>query len=518
VKHLILPLAVCLGALAAACSGNGGSSTTPPPPPLGFTNADLNGQYAFEMSGSNGNGGLIARVGSFSANGSGTITAAVEDVNSGGVGFSTVQFTGGTYSIGSDGRGTLSLTGGSLGGALGLNIALSSKTGGVAVQTDGNAVSSGSFDLQTANSFTLTAIKGTYAFDLSGQDGNGAPLAIVGEFAAVGTGALTSGTVDVNDGGGTGISGPNPIPSNSTAFVLDPNFSSSGRGTASINGQTLAFYVVDGTRLRFLEEDSVAITVGDAFLQTGTIPTQVASLNGNFAFISAGAAVLGNFGTIARAGSGAFSAGSVSTIFLDDNNAGNHHAAGPDSGGSYTIDSAGSGRGTFTFTDSSLGKFSYIFYLFSPTQALLMEISNGLIGSGSMSAQPSSVSASALAGNYVFNWSGVTIPSSGNVGFEEDFIGQYVQASSGSLTGTSDFTEPGSTSNRQIFTSVPLTGMFNASGTGRNAYQVTVSPGSGAPSSTINFAAYVAAGNTIYVVSTDSNRVTAGSVTVQGAP
>jgi hypothetical protein len=517
VKHLILPLAVCLSALMAACSGSSGSGSTPPPA-LGFTNADLSGQYAFEMSGSNGNGGIIARVGSFTANGSGTITAAVEDVNSGGVGFSTVQFTGGTYSIGSDGRGTLSLTGGSLGGALGLNIALSSKTGGVAVQTDGNAVSSGSFDLQTANSFSLTAITGAYAFDLSGQDGNGAPLAIVGEFAANGAGALTGGTIDVNDGGGTGISGPSPIPTNSTAFVLDPTFgSSNGRGTASINGQTLAFYVVDGTRLRFLEEDALAITVGDAFLQTGTIPTQVANLNGNFAFISAGAAVLGNFGTIARAGSGAFSAGAVSNIFLDDNNAGNHHAPGPDSG-TYTIDSAGSGRGTFTFTDSGLGTFSYIFYLFSSTQAVLMETSNGLIGSGSMSAQPSSVSSSALAGNYVFNWSGVTIPSAGNVGFEEDFIGQYVQASSGSLTGTSDFTEPGSTSNRQIFTNVPLTGMFNASGTGRNAYQVTVSPGSGAPSSTINFAAYVAAGNTVYLVTTDSNRVTAGSVTVQGAP
>jgi hypothetical protein len=470
------------------------------------------------MSGSDLNGRLIARVGSFTANGSGTITAAVEDVNDAGS-FSTVQFSGGTYSIGSDGRGTLSLTGGPLGGALGLNIALSSRTGGVAVQTDGNAASSGSFDLQTANSFSLTAITGQYSFDLSGQDGAGAPLAIVGQFGANGAGALTGGTIDVNDGGGAGISGPSPIPSNSTAFVLDPTFgSSSGRGMANLNGQTVAFYVVDGTRLRFLEEDTQAVTAGDAFLQTGTIPTQVANLNGNFAFISAGAAVLGNLGAIARVGSGGFSAGAISAIFLDDNNAGRHTARGPDSG-SYTIDSAGSGRGTFTFTDSSAGTFSYIFYLFSPTQALLMETSNGLIGAGSMSAQPSSISTAALAGNNVFNWSGLTIPSSGNVGFEEDFIGQYVMSSSGSLSGTADFTEPGSTSSRgPIFTGVPLSGTFSVTGTGRNAYQITVSPGNGAPSSTINFAAYVAAGNTVYVVSTDSNRVTAGSVTPQGAP
>jgi hypothetical protein len=285
----------------------------------------------------------------------------------------------------------------------------------------------------------------------------------------------------------------------------------------NINGQAVVFYMVDGTRLRFLEEDAVALTVGDAFLQTGTIPTQVASLNGGFAFISAGAAVLGNFGAIARDGSAAFSGGAVSSAFLDDNNAGHHIAIGPDSG-SYTIDPAGTGRGTFTFTDSGAGTFSYIFYLFSPTQAVLQETSNGLIGAGSMSAQPSSISTAALAGNAVFNWSGLTIPSSCNIGFEEDFIGQYALNSSGTITGTSDFTEPGSTSNRIIFTGVPLTGTFNAGVAGRNAYQATVSPGSGAPASTIHFAAYVGANNTVYLVTTDSNRVTAGSVTPQSAP
>jgi hypothetical protein len=519
VKHLILALTLGGAMIAAACGGSSGSSTPPPPPPkLGFSNASLSGQYAFEMSGEDLNGQLIARVGSFSANGSGSITAAVEDVNDGGS-FSTVQFSGGTYSIGSDGRGTLTLTGGSLGGGLGLNIALSSPNSGVAVQTDGNAASSGSFDLQTASAFSLTAISGHYAFDLSGQDSTGAPLSIVGEFAANATGGLTGGTIDVNDGSQAGPSGPNPIPSNSTAFSMDPTFGTSdGRGMASINGQTLAFYMVDGTRLRFVEEDATAITVGDAFVQTGTIPTQVANLSGNFAFISAGAAVLGNLGAIARAGSAMFNGGTLSNAFLDDNNAGNHTARGPDSG-TYTIDSAGSGRGTFTFTDSSAGTFSYIFYLFSPTQAVLLETSNGLIGAGSLSAQPSSVSTSALAGNYVFNWGGLTIPSSGNIGFEEDFIGEYALSSSGSIGGNADFAEPGSTSNRgPIFTDVPLTGTFNAGSTGRNAYKVTVSPGNGAPSTTIDFAAYVAAGNTIYVVTTDSTRVTAGAIAPQTGP
>jgi hypothetical protein len=517
VKHLIVALTLCVAMFAAACGGSGGSSTPPPTPTnAGFSNSSLSGPYAFEMSGEDLNGGLIARVGSFTANGSGTITAAVEDVNDAGS-FSTVQFTGGTYSIGSDGRGTLTLTGGALGGALGLNIALSSTNGGVAVQTDGNAASSGSFDLQTASAFSLTAISGQYSFDLSGQDSSGAPLSIAGEFAATSGGVLTGGVIDINDGSNAGPSPTAPIPA--ANFALDAMFgASNGRGTVTIDNLTVAFYMVDGTRLRFLEEDATAVSVGDAFLQTGTIPTQVANLNGGFAFVSAGAAVLGNLGAIARVGSGTFNGGALSNVSLDDNNAGTHKPFGPDTG-TYTIDSAGSGRGTFTFTDSNAGTFSYIFYLYSPSQAVLLETSNGLIGAGSMSAQPSSISTSALAGNYVFNWSGLTIPSSGNIGFEEDFIGQYAMTSTGTITGTADFTEPGSTSSHgPIFTGVSLTGTFNAGGTGRNAYKVTVSPGNGAPPSTINFAAYVGAGNTIYLVTTDSNRVTAGSVTPQTAP
>lgn len=513
-KHLFLAVTTFLAVLAAACGGGGSPAPTPPPTPVGFSNSSLSGQYAFEMSGEDLSGGFIARVGSFTADGNGNITAAIEDVNDAGS-FSFVQFTGGTYSVGTDGRGTLTLTGGSLGGGLGLSITLNSTSSGVAIQVDEAATSSGSFDLQTASAFSLPSITGQYAFDLSGEDSSGAPLSVVGEFAVNGGGGLTGGTSDINDGSvSTGPSGPVAIPASS--FVMDPTFgSSSGRGTVTINGQTVAYYIVDGTRLKMVEEDSVALTVGDAFAESG-IPTAVSGLTGNFAFILSGAAVTGNFGSIARVGSAAFNGGALASVSLDDNNAGQYSKLTGDAG-SYTIDSSGDGRGTFTFTDSSFGTFSYVFYLFSTTQAVVQETSSGVIGSGSMSAQPTSISSSSLAGNYAFNWSGVTIPSSGNIGFEEDFAGQYALSSSGGISGTLDFTELGSTST-PIFTGVPLTGTFTVSGTGRNTYQTQVSPGGGAPSTTINFAAYVGAGNSIYVVTTDSTRVTAGSATMQTTP
>jgi hypothetical protein len=467
------------------------------------------------MTGTDLNGGFIARVGSFTANGSGTISTAVEDVNDNGS-FSTVQFTGGTYSIGTDGRGTIMLTGGgTLGGGLGLNVALSSTSSGFLVQTDEAATSSGTFDLQTASAFSLPNISGTYSFDLAGEDNQGAPLSLVGEFTANGGGGLTNGNIDTNDGGSSGPVGPTPL--SPSTFAMDPNFGSSdGRGTVTINGQTLAFYIVDGTRFRMLEEDTLAITVGDAFVQSGTLPTAASGVNGNFAFIVSGGAVTGNFGSIARVGSAAFNGGTLASVSLDDNNDGQYSKLTGDSG-TFTIDSAVPGRGTFTFTDNSFGTFTFVFYLYSSTQGLLIDESSGVIGTGSMSAQPSSISNSALAGSYAFNWSGVTLPSSGNVGFEEDFVGSYALSSSGGISGTTDFTELGSTST-PIFLGVPLSGTFTVSGTGRNTFQTQVSPGSGAPSTTINFAAYVASGNALYLVTTDNTRVTAGKASVQTTP
>jgi hypothetical protein len=515
VKRLILSLATGLALLAAACGGGSSTPTPVPPTPAGFSNGSLTGQYAFEMSGTDLNGAFISRVGTFTADGNGNITVAIEDVNDAGA-FSFVQFTGGTYSIGADGRGTLTLTGGgTLGGGLGLNIALSTTKTGLAVQTDGNATSSGSFDLQTASAFSLPSLTGQYAFDLAGIDTNSAPLSLVGEFAMNGAGGLTSGLIDTNDGSAAAPVGPTAL--GASSFQMDPTFgSSNGRGSGVINGQTVAFYIVDGTRFKMIEEDTLAVTVGDAFQQSGTIPTQASALTGNFAFIISAAAVTGNFGNIARVGSAGFSAGALGSVSLDDNNSGKYSKLTGDAG-TYTIDSTGSGRGTMTFTDSSFGTFTYVFYLSSPTQGVVLETSTGVVGAGSMSAQPSSVATASLAGNYVFNWSGVTIPSSGNIGFEEDFVGEYALSSTGAISGTADFTELGSTST-PLFTGVPMTGTFNAGGTGRNTYQAMLSPGNGAPSVTINFAAYVVSANTIYLVTTDSTRVTAGTVTAQPTP
>jgi hypothetical protein len=56
-----------------------------------------------------GAGSFFGRAGTFMADGHGNITDGLEDLNI-CTGVETLQFTSGTYSIGSDGRGALNLT------------------------------------------------------------------------------------------------------------------------------------------------------------------------------------------------------------------------------------------------------------------------------------------------------------------------------------------------------------------------------------------------------------------------
>jgi hypothetical protein len=521
VNRILLIAATALAIVAAACGG-GGTSSTPPPPTGNFSNASLKGSYAFSMSGQDGTtGSFLARVGSFTADGNGNITAALEDVNIGGTFRQAVSFTG-TYAIQANGKGTLTLNG-ALGGGLQLSIALNSASRGVMTQTDLAATSSGSFTLQSPSAFSNPGIAGGYAFDVSGAAAsNGAPVSVIGQAVADGNGNVTGGVFDSNDGNSTGPSGPQTLAASTYAVDATTNGTTFGRGTMTLAGLSFAFYIVDGTHIKLLEEDTIANTLGDALKQPGGIPTTTAAWNaGNFVFAIGGAAVLGTGGPVSRAGRFTTSgSGTLSTVALNDNDNGTVKSTTAISNATYAIDTtagiAGSGRGTLTFTDSSLGTFSYVFYLVSPTQAVIQDISNGVIGDGTLLAQSGTISTSSLAGNYVFNWSGVVLPSSGNVGFEEDFVGQYAQASSASLSGAVDFVELGTTSSHPLFSNSAVSGTFtlNGDGSGSNDYQMTIST-AGVSANTLHFKAYVAAGNVVFLVGADSNQILAGNASLQ---
>jgi hypothetical protein len=518
VRRAAVTLAAVIGVFAAACGGGGSSNPTPPTPTGGFTNASLKGTYSFSMSGTDASaspGAFIARVGSFVADGNGNITAAMEDITDAGL-VNTVQFTGGTYTVQANGKGTLTLN--SAGGGLQLTIALNSPSKGVMIQTDLFATSSGTFILQSPTAFSQTTIAGPYVFDISGTDSGGAPVSVVGQIVTTSSGAISGGIFDSNDGG---VNPPLMTAQTFGAggtFSLDPtNGATFGRGTISFAGLTFAFYIVDATRIRMLETDGTLFAAGDALQQSGA-PTAPAA--GSFSFLIGGTSVLGTMGPIARGGRFTTDAnGTLTNIQLDDNNGGGITSITSGttiSGAKLAVDAAnpGTGRATLTFDATgspNAGTFTFVIYFASGSQAVIQDTSNGVVGDGTMLAQSGSISAGSLAGNYVFNLSGINLA----LGFEEDFAGQYALASSGGITGVVDFVELASPSKRNpAFLGIPITGTLTISGDGSGANKYTITTGN-SPSTTLNYHAYVGGSNTILLVGVDTNRTSEGSASVQ---
>lgn len=515
-KRLLYAGAVTVSVFLAACGG--GAPITPPPPAGGFSNASLTGQYAFVMTGLDTNGAYIARIGSFSADGAGHITAGLEDVldlGSGGPA-NLVSFTGGTYEIQANGRGLIALQA-ATGGGLQLNIAMQSNSAGFAVQTDLNATSSGSFNIQTSGNFSTSALVNHFVFDFSGVSfvsSNVAPISLVGEINFDGNGKITQGVMDTNDGNASAPSGATAVAAGTYALDSSGNNGTAfGRGTMSFNGRSYAFYIVNSTRVMVLEEDSLGGSAGQALQQASTIPMQNSDFNGSFVYLIGGAQTTGNQGPIGLAAH--FTAdgkGNLNAISMDYNNDGNYTHASSGSSASYMIDTAnaGSGRGTFTF-NASPGTFSNVFYMISPTQADVQQTSLNIIGDGPFYAQSGGpFTVAGTAASYVFNWSGVQLGSSTAVPFEEDFAGLYTlsNTTNNNIAGVVDYVELGLSSN-QLFTNVGVGGTLtiNGDGTANNLYKFAIG---GSASTTINFQAYFANSTTVLLMCSDSARTTAG--------
>lgn len=500
-------VSIVLALFATACGG--GNNGGPPPPPPKFTNASLSGQYAFSMSGTElcaGQGSVFARIGTFTADGHGNITNGLEDVNvCTGVGIQ--QFIGGKYSIDADGRGSLSLTNSS--GTTNYGISLVSSAQGAVAQTDATVTASGTFQRQNPGTFSNAAIAGGYVFDFKGVEVVGTtvdPASIIGRLDANGAGGIANGLYDSNIAGT--LSGQQTFPAG-TFYQMDTNGDGAafGRGTANIAGRNFAFYVVDATRIKFLGTDFPSELAGEAFAQQN-IAFNDSSLAGDYAFLIDG---LNSSSPITT--SGRFTAdglGNITNVIADEN----HNGAvtllpvGTLTGATYVVDANQFGGGVLQWTDTTAGAFSFIFYLISPTQAVLQETDSGIVSDGIFTAQtPTLITTASMAGDYAFVWSGVN--SSGD---ETDFAGQLTLDSSGGFRGLLDSNRFSTTTSTQVFDAV-INGNLTLSGNGAGANTLNVTEVS--PADTFHFTAYIVDQNRIFVVCTDTNRVLSGTLTRQ---
>ncbi|HMF90694.1 MAG TPA: hypothetical protein VKL40_08635, partial [Candidatus Angelobacter sp.] len=343
-------LFLCLMALGVALlAGCGGSSPVVHSVAGSFSNASLNGNFAFTLSGVNA-GGPFAVAGRFQANGAGVITAGAEDINSPGtVGVLINQPVTGTYAVRADGRGTATLNSGST--TFNLAFVLINTSTGLTIRFQSTGNASGTIDLQDATAFNLTTLAGSFAFNVSGADSLGHPEGLVGLITLDTSGDITFGQVDQNDNG--------TVTANNA--VLAPTFlafsvPTNGRSTLTVPTTSLgtlnfAVYIVDANHLKLVETDSGFPIVGEAFRQSST------TVSGSFAFTLAGASFTGNGAFVSGGILNTDGAGNILGTSVVDVDIGGAVVTNAPASGTFTVTG---GRGTATINGAAAQHF--IFY------------------------------------------------------------------------------------------------------------------------------------------------------------
>jgi Bacterial Ig-like domain (group 2) len=438
-----------------------------------FSSASLNGPYSFKLTGDDSSG-FFEGVGSFQADGNGSITNGIQDLNHGSGYMNNMAFTG-TYTVGPDGRGTMTLT--NPVGATTLQFALFSNSRGRFIVYDANANGEGLLLKRDPSAFSTATLTGSYAFGLDGLGANGFVASSVGRFTADGAGHLTAGEVDTNEEGTV-----TSEPLTAGSYSVDVN----GRGEATFttaSGDThYAFHVVSNDTLLFAGEDftdpvTLPVMVGTGQKQdSSSFPSALA--RGDFTFLLSG---LSTMGSTAAAGKFATGGGSIDSGSFDQNDAGTVTQMIPLTGSnSVTSD----GRGTATLT-SSLGAFDYVFYMVSADEAFIMEADSAGVASGTLLGQTGGPFSNSSA--------------SGGFGFirfapdpDTDRLGRMIFDGAGNITGTQDVNDFGA-----LTSDDPLTGTYAISSAGRGTATVTTSSG------TASLVFYLASGSRFFVIGVD---------------
>jgi hypothetical protein len=347
----------------------------------GANNAELNGNYTFNFDGfsvsavgiASGRSVVFAAVGRFTADGAGNLTNGELDGNGIGPGtvFTRQPFTG-TYTIGSDNRGMMTMN--IAGVAYQLAFAMKADGNAQFIEFDppGGSIGSGSMEKADTTAFSMAKITGDYAFGLAGFDSSSNRMAFGGRFTSDGAGNLTNEAGDINAHGTVGSA----IFTSSIYTVSD---TTNGRGTMTMTysfagtAYTLnfVFYIVNSSKVFAMETDPL---MGSTPLLSGVVLQQQtplggfsnASLQGSMiisltgqSFCSNGFSLSPNVivGSLAAVGNGAL------TLTFDENCGG---MASSDIGlpGTYSV--ANNGRTSITVGNGAIA------YLVNQNQAFLI--------------------------------------------------------------------------------------------------------------------------------------------------
>jgi hypothetical protein len=515
------------------------ASTTFTVTPATLNNGLLNGQYAFLLTGVQLEG-TSALAGSIIADGNGNITAAEESLPGQ---ISPVDGISGSYFIGSDGRGTMTLEGLPASGFGGWDngqqifaIKVVDSTHVFMEEFDGSGLYNtnqtpnvnawygstlrGELEAQTLGDFSVPP-SGPYAFVWvhGNTSANQTPLS--GYYGGVlntdASGNITSFWMDRYVDGTTGsiVSGTY----GSQSFSGLDNF---GYGTVDLGPYSLNYFMVDSDHIIVLagsSSDSTGLPVGHMYSQSPTIPsladTYMFTLAGSTPIISSNGAT--TVGSSPEAIGGWFTSDSSGNVNgnLDTNNNGTVISA-PVSGSlipSVFNGSVVSGRWTLTLVGGGASQFAVY-----PTMShglLIFQLDTRKSGIGTALLQASSPS---FAGTYaaslqqlgVVNLSRNSATTGYPVGAWSDLSGQIIASGSSSITGILDIDQLnglflGPSGN--FWTQTPgasVMGNFTPGTQGRFTGSITIPITNPTQSGTLALVLYVVDDSTVMILEDDS--------------
>jgi len=497
-----------------------------------YSDLSLNGPYAFSYTGNDASG-FLAAAGSFVADGKGHITNGVEDFNSFLTGLDKGVAISGTFSVGSDGRGTATITRGSAKEVW--TFALTTGQHAMLTLAEPNATGGGTIDQQSVSAISNSAsvITGPYVFSALGENGRNAvapstaftPRGMAGEFTADGAGGFTAGQgtlIDVNDNGS-----PSPDDTSMTvSYAFDATNPGSGRGTITLQSnslgatRTFAFYAVSTavdqstgdsyvTQLHLVEIDGIDSMAGDMY----SAPSATALGNG---YLSAANYVLTYGGS---SPSGAYAAGGILTSdgngsvtggVLDTNDAGTTALNTTVSG--CTASSLDPTKRRIDLVCTAGGTSEFAVYQTSLGSAVMLELDPAAVATGmayeqcgpasaGCAAAAPAVSAKSIALGLIGQGIFYNSPSS----YQQDIDGQISLGAGGITPGSIDIAN---------YPNAPFTGdpisvvtLGTASSLGRGTTVVTASN----PSATYNLIYYLVDDQTALVLDSDKTFVLRGS-------
>ena len=455
-----------------------------------FSNGSLSGQYAYSFT-VRDNQELSAEAGSLTFDGNGSITGGVLDRSMATA--TPITITGGTYQIGVDGRGTAVLQ--TSAGIVSWQLVITDQPVEVAVRIDSNgAIATGTLVRQNASKIGLGFISGGYALRAAGLTGTTTQLAMAGSVTVDGAGNISRGIFDISSGSG--------VTTNAAASGTFGGPAASGRGTLTVSStfgpQTFAFYQVDDTRLMLVEIDGANVLAGELLKQAGG-PFSTSTFNGRYGFTLAG---MQGSSSIGIGGLFTMNGGNITNRIVDGAN-----QTVFDSGGSYAVTDASSGRTTVTWTVNNGRISQYVVYPRSDGGFVMLQVDGNGVGEGIVLPQTlSNPSVFSLTGNFALSLEG-NEPPTGNGG--ESISGQLVFGGGKPFTGTLDIDKNGAVTEGGAF----QVGIFTVdTGSGRGV--ATADPNS-AVLNNANLILYVLDANHALMMENDSVRIVTGVVTRQ---